>query len=621
MSAKVISVLAHVDAGKTTLTERVLFTAGKIKIMGEVDDGLSTMDFLALEKEKGITIEAGVSSFQWKGDSIYIIDTPGHIDFGFEVDNALDVVDVVILVICGSSGIESQTLNAWRKLKEKNIPAIIFVNKLDLERANFDEILFEVEEEFEVKPLLFNLPHYEDGELKGSIDVLNEKYVCQKDSKDIEVLDMNEGQTQDSLQFKKELIEAISETSDFLMDKYLAEEEFTLKEKFGALTPLFEAGDTLPVVLGSAKKNIGVRQILNLIKYMPSRIRETKSALRIVYVRGHGEKKYYIVQLLSEEINDPRLKLLGLHADDLDEIQKPSLNGIYAWKTDLSFNVGDVLNHSLSVLESKSYESESLVQISIVPDNTDEYEKISYALKEIMRNDPTVQMETNVVDGTIIVFVCGEVHWDNVDERLKNSFGCFYKWSDPEVKYHEVLKAMVSFEMESSHLDYTLYIRGYLKASDMAECSIVLPDEMDDSVKEVVTSTFNEIVHEGFLGKGELFNTEFVIEEIDRPAQVPLGLVKKSIKDAVSLSVKKEDVEVQQPYCEMHVYIDQEMCGMVKKDLESRSGKILRVDYGKYHLSHIIVEIPLKEIFGYGIKLRTLTQGKGFFNLFYKNHQ
>ena len=577
-----IAILAHIDAGKTTLSERILWTTGKILRAGNVEDGLATMDYLFEEKAKGITIEAGISNFEWRNIWWNLIDAPGHIDFGVEADSALEAADAAILVISTVDGIQPQTVAAWEKLKSLKKPCIIFFNKTDLPEARLEESFWEIEEQFGRIPVLLS---WTDGE--GVWDILSGAYLKNNAEGKEDIFAKENIAEAESL--RREATEAASIADDNILQKLLAKKNVETKELLEGLQRLFEKETHIFCYAGSAKKNVGIRSLLNGLSFF---VKPEKSEEKIIRWRSFaGIGEVAIVKNSLKKIPDG-LKYFRIHAQQLTEVSEIFPNDIYAVKGLAHKRIGDYM---------------PLLQMRIECVKSEDFQKTSDALTSIERIDHSVKITENKNDGSWVLHAMGAVQFDFILSKLKREFNCEIRAGEPSVQVREVLAKSVG------------PVENFCQIGDTSvsiELSAI-PSENTDTLQNEALEEFCEA---GVLGKGSLCGIKFIVDKLEingcrdslahDSTHIAPNVIKKAFYDAAKMLVVPSAVKIEEPWVNLTVQCKAAFAGVVANDLLSRGAKILNSDGDGVH-HRFYANAPLSKLFRYTTELLSITQGSG----------
>lgn len=630
-SIRNIAILAHVDAGKTTLSERILFTAGEIGRPGNVEEGLATMDYLPEEKARGITIEAGVAHFEWRDIWFNFIDTPGHIDFGAEVDMALSAVEGAVLVVSAANGVETQTMTAWNKLRTVGVRTLLFINKLDNKDYSLDEVLLNVEERLGVRPLLLSIPEYENGKISAVLDVISQTRLTHNEEGREEVVRINSKEaSSDVKKYYKEAVEFASLFDDSVLEQALNGAEVSPKDLIRGLEKLAKSDEYVLCYAGSALENFGVRSLMTgLSFFLPSPPSFNKKALgqvvRLRYFRGYGE-----ISLFRSMCNQPcsqwpsgytfyRMKANMLLPEN--EIRE---GDIYAMKSELKMELGDCLGKDGKTFNIQSEESirskyQPLLQTQIECLKIEDYNHIEESLHILSRMDPSFKLARHPDGGYWIMHTVGEVQLEVLLARLKREFHCDVRAGEPEVQWQERIVEKVgpienSFQLGPHKVTVSLSAEPLLESEFDIRLRADFLEEAPRDILAGVRSALLETAEVGFLGKGSLVGVLFEIHSLEYTQDVNISMIKKACADAVLILLKQVKIVLYEPYMALHLECPVEFAGVVTNDIQSRQGKIKEIGGdGKTH--SLEAEVPLKEFFGYSTSVRSISKGTAVYDL------
>lgn len=589
-----IAILAHIDAGKTTLSERILWTSGKISRAGNVEDGLATMDYLPEEKDKGITIEAGISNFEWRGENWNLIDAPGHIDFGMEADTALEAADAAILVISAVEGVQPQTFAAWEKLKALNKPCIIFFNKTDLSDANLEECFWEIEEQLGVIPVLLSWAVKDIGVW----DVLSGVFLKVNSEGKEDIYNFSEQQNEME-NLRKEALEASSIADDIILEKLLAKKNVETNEFLCGLQKLFKTKTHILCYAGSAKKNIGIRSLLNALSFFVSAQKtESKELGMLIRYRSFaalGETAIFKSYKNLKKNDLPKsLTFYRIHAQNLSEVSEIFYNDIYAVKGLTYKRIGNYL---------------PLLKMRIECLKTEDWNIVNNALKTIERTDHSIKITDNNNDGSWIIHAVGAVQFDFILSRLKREFNCSVKAGKPHVEIREVLCK------DLDAIENVCCIGGTrVEVLLSASCGegIELCGSFSKEIIDAVNSAFNEFCENGVLGKGALYNVKFILHKLEITGTLLQAAIKKACIDAAKMLITSDSIELYEPWVDLHVMCPPAFAGNVAADLLSKGAKILNNEGdGKKH--RFYASVMLGKLSSYTTELLSITKGRGNF--------
>lgn len=653
-----IAIIAHIDAGKTTVTERILYHTGRTYKIGGVDEGTATMDWMEQERERGITITAAATTCYWGDHRINIIDTPGHVDFTAEVERSLRVLDGGVVVFDGVAGVEAQSETVWRQADRYNVPRICFINKMDRVGANFENALSMIEERLQAKPLPVQLPLGHEDSYEGIIDLIENKAWRFDNNADVQPVEVPipESEQAKCTQFRQALIEKLAEVDDQVLGAYLEGIDISVSELRLALRRVTIANKGVPVLCGSALRNKGVRPLLDaIVSYLPSpldmppiRAIDTRlgaevsrpakddapfSALafkvvsdpfvgRLVYFRVYSGK----IKAGAQIFNSTRGKrerigrLLLMHANHREEIAEADTGSIVATLGLKTTFTGDTLCHYAQpvLLESIRF-PEPVLSIAIEPKTRADQDKMGEALQKLTEEDPTFKVEHNEETGQTIISGMGELHLDIIVSRLLRESRVDAKVGEPKVAYKETITVPVRAEGK--------FIRQTGGHGQYGHIFIELePMERGSGFQ------FVDHLKGGVIPKEYVLATEIGIKEameVGVVAGYPVVDIKATIYDgkyhdvdsstmafkmagsmALKNGVMKAKPTILEPVMRLEVVTPGEFLGDVIGDLNSRRGHIESIETRYAGMCIIRCLLPLSEAFGYATSLRSLTQGR-----------
>ena len=655
-----VGIMAHIDAGKTTTTERILYYTGVNHKIGEVHDGQATMDWMAQEQERGITITSACTTCQWNGHKINIIDTPGHVDFTIEVLRSLKVLDGAVLVLSARDKVQPQTETVWRQANECKVPVIIYVNKMDRDDAYFDKCVDSVRDRLRTKPLPLQMPIGMAETFKGVIDLLTMKaYIPEDDmGKIIDEVEIPADYQEEAKKRHDTLIESIVELDDKLLEKYFAGEEITLPELKQAIRKATISKAVTPMLCGSSYKNKGVQNLLDaMVDYLPS-------PLDIESIKGinpetekeeerHADPNGPLAGLAFKIATDPFVgtltffrvysgtlkagsyvynanngktervgRLIRMHANNRTEIQEVAAGDIAAIVGLKDTITGHTLcdeKHPIQ-LESMKF-PEPVIQLAIEPKSKDMQEKMSLALGKLSREDPSFRVSTNQETGQTLIAGMGELHLEIIVDRLLREFKVEANVGQPQVSYRETIRDTVNAEGK--------YVRQSGGKGQYGHCWVKFePLEPgsgfqfeDKTVGGSIPKEFIQPVCNG-INEARMNGVVAGYETVDFKATVYDGSYhdvdssEMAFKIAGSLAFKEGASKARpvllEPIMKVMVEVPDEYLGTVMGNLTSRRGILLGNDTVPGY-QRINAEVPLAEMFGYATDLRSQTQGRGTF--------
>ncbi|REJ84350.1 MAG: elongation factor G [Acidobacteria bacterium] len=657
-----IGIMAHIDAGKTTTTERVLFYTGVNYKIGEVHDGAATMDWMVQEQERGITITSAATTCFWKEHRVNIIDTPGHVDFTAEVERSLRVLDGAIAVFDAVAGVEPQSETVWRQADKYRVPRMAFVNKMDRVGADFDRCVDMMRTRLRASPVVIQYPWGVEDQLLGILDVVEKKGVRWDDESlgaSFEVTDVPAEYADKVDELHEKLVEAVAETDDELLEKYLGGEGLTVEEIKGALRKATCQNKLQPVLCGSAFKNKGVQPMLDaVIDYLPSPLdvppiegivdgetKETRpsdddapfSALifkimtdpfvgQLAFLRVYSG----VLEAGSGVLNATTQKkervgrLLKMHANKREEIEQIRSGDICAAVGLKNVTTGDTIcdpNHAI-VLESISF-PEPVIRVSIEPKTKSDQEKLSVALAKLMKEDPTFRVNTDPDTNQTIIAGMGELHLDIITDRLVREFNVGATIGRPQVAYKETILREAEgegrFVRQSGGRGQFGHCRIRVRPTPNGEPFIfnnkitggVIPREFIKPVEQGISEAFESGPLAGYPVTGvevDLYDGSF--HEVDS-SEVAFKIAgSMAWQDAA----KRAQVSLLEPIMAVEVVTPEDYMGDVMGDLNSRRGKVQGME-ARAGAQVINAKVPLSEMFGYATDLRSATQGRANYSM------
>ena len=661
-----IGIMAHIDAGKTTLTERILYYTGKTYKIGEVHDGAAVMDWMEQEQERGITITSAATTCKWEDHTINIIDTPGHVDFTVEVERSLRVLDGAVAVFDGVAGVEPQSETVWRQADKYNVPRICFVNKLDRTGADFDFDVQSIIERLEAKPAVLHIPIGSEGDFIGVVDLVEMKsHTWSKD--DGSKWDINEI-PEDMLESanikRQELLDVIAEADDEILEKYLSDEELTLSEIKKAIRKGTLEGLFVPVLAGSAFKNKGVQLLLNaVIDYLPSPLDiepingfkpgDTETQI----IREHSDEEPFAA-LAFKVVSDPHVgkltyfrvysgtlkkgdkvvntstgkterigRILRMHSNTREDIDFISTGDIVAGVGLKNARTGDTLADSSSPIQLESMTfPEPVISVAIEPKSREDEEKLSEGLQKLAEEDPTFVVKSDEETGQTIISGMGELHLDILVDRLKREFRVEANIGKPQVAYREALKKEVKIVAkyirqsggrgQYGHVVMELepINEGY-EFVDLIKSGRI-PKEYIPSVDAGVQAAMVSGVLAGYpLENIKATLVDGSYHDVDSSEMAFKIAGSMALKDGA----KKAGIKLLEPVMEVEVVTPEDFMGDVIGDLNSRRGQVASTE-PRGNATAIAATVPLANMFGYINNLRSATQGRAQYTMQFSHY-
>jgi elongation factor G len=663
-----IGIMAHIDAGKTTTTERILFYTGVNYKIGETHDGASTMDWMEQEQERGITITSAATTCYWNDNQINIIDTPGHVDFTVEVERSLRVLDGAVAVFDGKEGVEPQSETVWRQADKYDVPRICFVNKMDKLGADFYFTVKTIVERLKAKPLVIQLPIGSENDFTGVVDLLQMKALVWHGETALgekyEIEDIPADLQEKAEQYRAELVEAVAEADDDLLEKFLGGEELTIDEIKGGIRKLVVNSEAFPVLCGSAFKNKGVQPMLDaVIDYLPSPVdvpavqghdvkdpevvierhadaSEPFSALafkvathpffgKLTYVRVYsgkveqGAQVYNTTKDKKERIG----KLFQMHSNKENPVPEAQAGHIYAFIGLKDVTTGDTLSdpNDRVILESMTF-PEPVIDVAIEPKTKADQEKLSTAIQKLAEEDPTFRVKLDEETGQTVIGGMGELHLDILVDRMKREFKVEANVGKPQVAYRETIRRTAE-KIDYTHKKQTGGSGQFAKVQvtfeplETTEGELYefanavtggrIPREYIPSVDAGIQAAMQQGVLAGFpvVGvKATLIDGAYHdVDSSEMAFKIAGSMVFKE-------GVRRADPVLLEPVMAVEVRTPEEYMGDVIGDINSRRGLIQSMEDAT-GVKVVRAQVPLSEMFGYIGDLRSKTQGRAVYSM------
>ncbi|MGM0754393.1 MAG: elongation factor G [Bacillota bacterium] len=663
-----IGIMAHIDAGKTTATERILFYTGRIHKIGETHEGASQMDWMEQEQERGITITSAATTAQWKGHRINIIDTPGHVDFTVEVERSLRVLDGAVAVLDAQSGVEPQTETVWRQATTYGVPRVVFVNKMDKIGADFLYSVGTLHERLQANAHPIQLPIGAEDDFEGIIDLVEMKAYFYEDDLGTraEARDIPEEYKDQAEEYRGKLIEAVSELDEELMMKYLEGEELTNDELKAAIRTATLTVEFYPVVCGSAFKNKGVQLLIDsVIDYLPAPtdvedikgfVPETEeevtrpssdeapfSALafkvatdpyvgKLTFFRVYSgvlESGSY-VRNSSKGKRERVGRILQMHANSREEISKVYAGDIAAAVGLKDTSTGDTLcdEKSLVILESMVF-PEPVISLSVEPKSKADQDKMTTALQKLQEEDPTFRAHTDQETGQVIIAGMGELHLDIIVDRMKREFKVEANVGAPQVSYRETFRDTAKVEGKFARqsggrgqfghvwIEFSPNEEGKGFEFENGIVGGVVPREYIPAVQAGLSDALENGVLAGFPlvdVKARLFDGSY--HDVDSSEMAFKIAASMALKNAAS----KCKPVILEPMMKVEVVIPEEYLGDIMGDVTSRRGRVEGME-ARGNAQVVKAFVPLSEMFGYATSLRSNTQGRGTYSMHFDHYE
>ena len=657
-----IGIMAHIDAGKTTTTERILFYTGVNHKIGETHEGSATMDWMAQEQERGITITSAATTAHWAGHRINIIDTPGHVDFTVEVERSLRVLDGSVTVFCAKGGVEPQSETVWRQANNYHVPRMAYVNKMDIMGADFYHVVDMMLDRLKCNAVPIQLPIGSEDSFKGIIDLVEMKaYVYYDDlGKDIRVEEIPEDMADKAAEYHEKLLEAVAEQDDDIMEKYLGGEELTIEEIKTCIRKATIANEMVPVTCGTSYKNKGVQKLLDaIVDYMPSPLdippikgvnpeteqeeerpssdEEPFAALafkiatdpfvgKLCYFRVYsGKVDSGATVLNATKDNSERMgRILQMHSNHRKDIDTCYSGDIAACVGLKNTTTGDTLCDPKSpiILESMEF-PEPVIQLAIEPKTKAGQEKMGIGLSKLAEEDPTFRTWTDEETGQTIIAGMGELHLDIIVDRLLREFKVEANVGAPQVAYKETIKKLADVDHKYArqsggkgqygHVKIKVEPNESGKGYEFVNAVVggAIPKEYIPAVDKGIQGAMKAGVLAGYQVvdvKVTLYDGSY--HEVDSSEMAFSIAGSMAFKEAM----KKADPCILEPIMKVSAIVPEDYMGTVIGDLNSRRGQILGQETNN-GTAQVDAHVPLSEMFGYSNDLRSKTQGRGQYTM------
>jgi len=660
-----IGIIAHIDAGKTTVTERILFYSGRVHKMGEVHNGEATMDWMVEERERGITITSAVTSCQWRGFTINIIDTPGHVDFTIEVERSLRVLDGAIGVFCAVGGVEPQSETVWHQADRYKIPKIAFINKLDRVGADFFRAVNMIKERLGATPLLLQFPWGEADDFQGIIDILNMTAIVWEEdefgAKYTEV-PIPDDMMAEASRHRELLLEAVADKNDAIMEKYLAEEEITPTELKSAIRKATIDLKLVPIYCGAALRNKGIQPLLDgIVDFLPAPVDippvtgkhpgsgelETRSpkakgpfaALAFKVSMDQGRKMTYIrvysgtvkagnpVYNPGKNIKERAARLLKMHSNKRERIDSASAGDIVAAMGLKLTTTGDTLctEENPILLETIQF-NEPVISVAVEPKRVQDHDKLLDSLHKLSDEDPTFKFRIDEETGQTLISGMGELHLEIIVGRLKREFFMDVNQGKPQVVYRETITQSVVhralFERELAGQQHFAGVE--IEITPLPRGS---QNRFENRCPQPELTVFAKAVEEGISeaeAGGSIMGypvTDVQTTLLSIEARETSDIM--SFKAAANMAFREAFQEAQpillEPIMKIEVLTPETFTGEVIGDLNTRHGKIGQIT-AKGTVQVVTANIPLSNMFGYSTSLRSATQGRATFTMQFSHY-
>ena len=666
-----IGIMAHIDAGKTTTTERILYYTKKIHKIGEIDDGQATMDFLPQEQARGITIASAATTTEWRGFQINIIDTPGHVDFTAEVERSLRVLDGAVAVICAVDGVQPQTETVWRQADTFKVPRLCFMNKMDRVGADFFGSMEDVHEKFGVECVALQIPIGEGSDFEGVIDLLTMQEIRWNEDDDGETFsfsDIAPERKEKADEWRAKLVDQVASADDFLAELYLEGKEITKEQLKEAIRKETIARAIVPFVMGSARRNQGVQPLIDaLIDYLPAPdevppavglhikrdkeekievpCRENGAAVGLVFKIQHdpnmgllcfvrmysgkissGTQVYNVNKKKRERVN----RIIRINADKEEPIDSIAAGDIAAFIGLKLAQTGDTLgSEGMPVLLEKPQFPEPVISVSLEPESLAERDRMNDTLAILSREDPTFTYHEDAETGQLIISGMGELHLDVLVTRMQDDFKVKCRVGSPQVTYREAVTASADASESYSKVlggkentaGITVHVEARPQGTGNSYACTVKRSDVPDEIFEAMESAFESSFQSGIKFGYPCTDTAVTVTDVDYSELTSTTFAFEACAAAVfDKACSAAKPELLEPVMDVDISCPKEFVGDAMNQMTSRGGIILGQD-SKQTGEIVHAQAPMAKMFGFSTSLRSATQGRASFSMEFSHFQ
>jgi elongation factor G len=664
-----IGIMAHIDAGKTTTTERILFYTGVVHRMGEVHEGGATMDWMEQEKERGITITSAATTCEWRGNQIQIIDTPGHVDFTVEVERSLRVLDGAVALFCAVGGVEPQSETVWRQANKYEVPRIAFVNKMDRTGADFYNVISMIKERLGANPIPINLPIGQGDIYAGVIDLVENKAMIYNDAtlgKNFDVTEIPETLKEQAKEWRTKLFEAVAEVDDTLLMKYLEGQEITPEEVRRVLRQATIESRIIPVLCGSAFKNKGVQQLLDaVVDFLPSPVDvgavEGHHINLTDHIKREPQDSEHFAAIAFKIMSDPFVgkltffrvysgtlnagsyvlnsvsgkkerigRILRMHANHREDVEQACTGDICAAVGLKQTRTGDTLcDEDDPIILERMIFPEPVISLAVEPKTKADSEKMGEALQKLSDEDPTFRVKTDEETGQTILSGMGELHLEILVDRMKREFRIEANVGKPQVAYKETIRKKVTqegkFVRQSGGRGQFGHVWIDVEPNEAGKGyefeNAIVGGTVPKEYIQPVSAGIQEAMKTGVLAgypvedvKVRLFDGSY--HEVDSNEMAFKIAGSMAFKEAC----RKANPVLLEPIMDVEVITPEDYMGDVMGDLSSRRGKIEGM-VARNDAQVIKASVPLSDMFGYATTLRSMTQGRAIYSMQFSRYE
>ncbi|MDY0002349.1 MAG: elongation factor G [Polyangia bacterium] len=657
-----IGIVAHIDAGKTTVTERFLFYSGRTHKIGEVHDGEAQMDWMPQEQERGITITAAATTLAWQNHDIHLIDTPGHVDFTMEVERSLRVLDGAVVVFCGRGGVEPQSETVWTQAEKFGVPRIAFVNKMDRVGASFERVVGEIRERLGARPVPLQLPIGEEGDFKGVVDLIEQKAITftGKEEDPPQLGEIPPELVEEAAVRRELLLEAAADLDDALAEKFLEGAEIAPAEIRAAIRTGTVQSRIVPVLCGAALRNRGIQPLLDaVVAYLPSpaevkpvtarvpesgekvvQLAEEKAplcALAFKIAMDQGRKMVYL-RIYSgrlkpgDEVWNPRTKtsekvsrLLKMHANKRERVDKAVAGDIAVGMGLKSFATGDTICTSERPFLLEAIDSyETVISVAVEPKNLPEKDKMDFGLAKLVEEDPTFTVREDAETGQTLISGMGELHLEIITDRLTREYNVTVRVGKPQVVYRETVRAAATDEYTFERRQEEERVFGHARVTvrpaprgsgNSAVARLTADPPSAQALVDAALEGLREAFSSGPEGGYPVRDVEAILEAVNVvEGAVNVIPYKIAAQEAFRKAMRTGGVDLLEPIMKVEVVTPEDTMGEVIGDLSQRSGRIEQSQFSGQK-TVLAAKVPLRQMFGYSTTLRSLTKGRATFTM------
>ncbi len=662
-----IGIVAHIDAGKTTLTERILYYTGRSYKMGEVHDGEAVMDWMPEEQERGITITSAVTTCQWLNQTINLIDTPGHVDFTIEVERSLRILDGVVAVFCAVGGVEPQSETVWHQADRYHVPKIAFINKMDRIGADFNNTIEQIKEKLGARPLILHLPWGREDEFRGTIDILNMKGITWREETlgmEYDLVEIPGDLKDEALFYREQLVETLADLDDRVMEMYLGGQEIPLTDLLAVIRQGTIDLKIVPLYCGTALRNKGVQPLLDgIVHFLPNPIdippvsgrnpisKEMEvrpasddapfSGLAFKIIMDQGRRLTYLriysgILNAGQEVLNPTknirervARVLRIHANKRERIEQARSGDIVGLMGLKSTTTGDTLtdlDHPIILEAIDIYEP--VISLAIEPKTIGQQDKIINVLEKISEEDPTFRFKYDDDSGQTIISGMGELHLEVLLHRMEREYNLSVNIGKPQVVYRETISEEVeveeTFDRELGGARHQATVGLRLIPNRRGEGNVFLhlipEDSLLQPIIEAIASSINESFTSGVLSGYPVTDVKVILESALSIESQPSEM---AFRVATSLAFRngclKAAPMLLEPEMKLEIIVPDEFLGEVIGDINARKGKIEQI-FPRNKVQLVQATAPLSQLFGYSTALRSASQGRATFTMQFSHY-